>query len=90
MADCNYDAYNALRNETSAAANASQAACVAVNTAEQALVDAQGAYDEALANEAAAKDAWQAAERAENEEAARLGIDPIPETPAPTQIPSRR
>jgi hypothetical protein len=78
MADCDYTIYFEKRNITTAKANASQAACVATNNAEQAMNDSQAAYEAALAEEQTAKAEWEAAEQAENAEAARLGIDPIP------------
>ena len=76
-----FSTYNNLRNVTRDAASiaatsaaSEETALAAVENAEQALAVAQAAKAEAYA-------AWQKAERDENQEATRLGIDPIPVSP---------
>ena len=78
---CDFSTYNALRDATRNAANEAAASCTAVEVAQAALVDAQATLDAAQADKAMKYDEWERAEKAENAEATRLGINPTPVTP---------
>lgn len=79
---CDFSTYTSLRDATRDASAEAAQACTAVQTAEAALADAEQTLADANAAKTAAYAAWEAAERAENAEAARLGINPSP-TPPP-------
>lgn len=58
---CDYTDQTAATNAYNEALRVEETACVSVETAEAALIDAQGAYDAAAANYEVAKDATDAA-----------------------------
>ena len=79
---CDFSTYNQLRDVTRNASVDAKAACDSLTTAEQAVADAQAALTTAQQNKQSAYRAWEDAEKAENAEAIRLGIDPSPSPPA--------
>ena len=78
---CDFTTYNALRDDTRNKSGEAQASCAAAASAQDSLTDAQAALEAAQMAKAEAYDAWQKAERAENAEAMKLGIDPMPVPP---------
>ena len=75
---CDFSKYNGLRDATRNASVDAQAACAAEDTARAALSDAQQALQNATVSKQQAYATWESAERAENAEAKKLGIDPTP------------
>lgn len=75
---CDFSTYNQLRDVTRNASVDAKAACDSLVVAEQAVSDAQAALTAAQTAKQSAYRAWEDAEKAENAEAVRLGIDPNP------------
>ena len=73
MSSCDFSTYETLRNATTSAANDAKAACVAEQTARDAVQDAEATLADAVAAKEAAYDAWETAEQAENLAAKDLG-----------------
>ena len=78
MSGCDFTQYNQLRDVTRNASVDAKAACDSLVVAEQSVADAQAALTAAQQAKNTAYRAWEDAEQAENAEAARLGINPIP------------
>ena len=76
---CDFSTYNQLRDVTRNASVDAKSACDSLTVAEQAVADAQAALAAAQQAKQSAYRAWEDAEKAENAEAERLGINPTPE-----------